>query len=91
MAVGRPAVVTVRAALTGLRNTRAEVVRATQRRKRIPGEHDAKLFLAGIRARWDAPAPTAMVIPKLFHPTEPRLFTIPELRRLCSFPEDFQI
>ncbi|MGB5809312.1 MAG: DNA (cytosine-5-)-methyltransferase [Polyangiales bacterium] len=25
------------------------------------------------------------------HPNEPRKFTIPELRRICSFPDDFQL
>jgi site-specific DNA-cytosine methylase len=29
-------------------------------------------------------------MPVIFHPTEPRLFAIRELRRLCSFPDDFK-
>ena len=27
----------------------------------------------------------------VMHPSEPRKFTIPELRRLCAFPDDFQL
>lgn len=43
-----------------------------------------------VRAAMDKPAPTIPVMLVVFHPTEPRLFAIPELRRLCSFPDDWQ-
>lgn len=49
-----------------------------------------------IRCGWDVPAPTMAVIwghnPGInqpLHPSEPRRFSIPELKRICGFPDDF--
>jgi len=35
------------------------------------------------------PAPTITATATLYHWNEPRYLTIPEVRRLCSFPDDF--
>jgi len=61
-----------------------------------PGEASDKYFNL---VRSDARKPLNTVtasggfpgIAGVAHPSEPRKFTIPELRRLCSFPDDFQL
>ena len=47
-----------------------------------------------IRARWDKPAPTILKTVRvgqagLFHPDEDRFLGINEVKRVCSFPDDF--
>lgn len=61
------------------------------------GGHDQERFNL-VRASRSKPANTIVAIggsspgtASITHPTEPRKFTIPELRRLCGFPDDFQL
>lgn len=50
-----------------------------------------------VRASSDLPSPTilrvggASNLVTTSHPTQPRKFTIPELRRICGFPDDFEL
>lgn len=51
-----------------------------------------------IRCGWDKPAPTIAAmwgrthgVHQALHPTEARRFSIPELKRIMGFPDDFQI
>lgn len=60
-----------------------------------PGQQSEKYFSL-VRADADQPAPTIMAtggehrgIATVMHPTEKRKFTILEVKRLCSFPDDF--
>jgi DNA (cytosine-5)-methyltransferase 1 len=61
-----------------------------------PGESSQK-YINLIRSDADKPCPcvtqTAGVTGAagITHPSEPRKFTIPELKQLCSFPEDFHL
>lgn len=61
-----------------------------------PGEVSRK-YLSLIRSRTDGPSPTVTAeggkkgVAGPFHPTERRKFTIAELRRLCAFPDDFEL
>lgn len=43
------------------------------------------------KAHPDRPAPTILAVPSLFDWKELRLLTIPEVRRPCSFPDDFWV
>lgn len=58
-----------------------------------PGQgHDKHFSL--VRADADAPSPTIVkedgrMPHAVSHPDDPRKFSIPELRRLCGFPDDF--
>jgi DNA (cytosine-5)-methyltransferase 1 len=58
------------------------------------GEQSSRFFNL-IRADRDKPSPPILAshgggsIASVTHPTEKRKFSIPELRRLCSFPDDF--
>lgn len=60
------------------------------------GAKSAKYFSL-VRPKWDAPAPTITAVAgnigaaSITHPSEPRKFSIAELKRLCSFPDDFQL
>lgn len=60
------------------------------------GEQSSRFFNL-IRADRDKPSPTILAshgggsIASVTHPTEKRKFSIPELRRLCSFPDDFKL
>ena len=40
------------------------------------------------KAAWDKPSP-AMVGPRIFHPKEPRLFSVAESLHICGFPTDY--
>ena len=57
----------------------------------------SKKYLNLIKADEDKPCPTVtaagggMSAAAVVHPTEKRKFTIPELKRLCGFPDDFEI
>lgn len=61
-----------------------------------PGETSERYFNL-IRADADAPCPTVtqtggnVGAAAVTHPTEKRKFTIAELRRLCGFPDDFEL
>lgn len=45
-----------------------------------------------VRADWDAPIATVTATAStVYHPDEPRTLGINELRRCCSFPDDFQV
>ena len=62
----------------------------------VPGEQSGKYFNL-IRAHADKPSPTICAshgqhgIASVIHPTEQRKFTIAELKRICSFPDDFAL
>jgi DNA (cytosine-5)-methyltransferase 1 len=60
-----------------------------------PGEQSEKYFSL-VRPGLDSPCPTitqlggtSISAASVTHPTEKRKFTIPELRRICGFPDDF--
>jgi DNA (cytosine-5)-methyltransferase 1 len=62
-----------------------------------PGENSAR-YLNLVRAHPDLPVPTVTAVgghsvgtASVAHPHEPRKFTIGELRRICSFPHDFEL
>ena len=61
-----------------------------------PGQSSDK-YLNLIRTNADKPMNTVTQmagpggVAGVTHPSEPRKFTIPELRRLCSFPDDFAL
>ena len=52
-------------------------------------EHRRQGF-ATKKAAWDAPSP-AIVGPRIFHPKEPRLFSVAESLWLCGFPVDYKM
>jgi DNA-cytosine methyltransferase len=65
--------------------------------KLAPGEQSDRYFNL-VKADPDAPSPTvtcstawAIGAAGVVHPVERRKFTIPELRRICGFPDDFQL
>lgn len=59
-----------------------------------PGEQSDRFFQL-VKPPLDGPCPTITAsggsgsIASVVHPTEKRKFTIPELRRICGFPDDF--
>lgn len=62
-----------------------------------PGQQSDKYFSL-VRADAERPSPTITAaggqnagIATVVHPTEKRKFTIPEVKRLCSFPDDFEL
>lgn len=65
-----------------------------------PGQQSDKYFSL-VRAPLDGPSPTVTAaggghesgnsIASVMHPTEKRKFSIAELKRLCSFPDDFAL
>lgn len=60
-----------------------------------PGQSSNK-YMNLIRSDADKPVNTVATVgdpgpASVTHPSEPRKFTIPELRRLCSFPDDFAL
>jgi DNA (cytosine-5)-methyltransferase 1 len=61
-----------------------------------PGEQSGRYFNL-VRAHPDRPSPTVTVPAGIMsaatvtHPTEKRKFTIPELKRICAFPDDFTV
>ena len=61
-----------------------------------PGEQSSKYFNL-VRPDPDNPCPTVTTrggdasAASVTHPTERRKFTIAELRRICSFPDDFEL
>jgi DNA (cytosine-5)-methyltransferase 1 len=66
-------------------------------KKLRPGESSERYFQL-VRPRLDMPSPTITQragsnagTAGVTHPTEPRKFTIAELRRVCGFPDDFAL
>jgi DNA (cytosine-5)-methyltransferase 1 len=61
-----------------------------------PGTKSEK-YLSLVRPSPDAPCPTVtakaadVTAASVTHPTECRKFTLPELRRICGFPDDFAL
>ena len=61
-----------------------------------PGEASAKYFNL-VRPDSDRPSPCILAghgtggVASVTHPTEKRKFTIAELRRICGFPDDFEL
>ncbi len=61
-----------------------------------PGETSEKYFNL-VKPDEDSPCPTVTATggnvgaAAVTHPTKPRKFTIAELRRICSFPDDFEL
>lgn len=41
------------------------------------------------RTEWDKPCPTLTIAQDTYHPDFPRSLTVPEAKRICSFPDDF--
>lgn len=64
-------------------------------RKLYPGQHREDKYFGLYRCAWDRPANAVTATSgkiggaSLSHPDEPRKFTVPELRRICGFPDDF--
>ena len=64
--------------------------------KTRPGESSDKFFNLA-RAHEDRPSPCVTAVgggtstASVMHPNEPRKFTIGELKRICAFPDDFQL
>ena len=64
--------------------------------KLSPGEHSERFFNL-VKPELEKPCPTisasggSVSKARVVHPTEKRKFTIPEIRRLCSFPDDFKL
>ena len=65
--------------------------------KKLPQGGVSKKYLSLIRAHEDRPSPTVTAAAGscpgtagVAHPTEPRKFTIAELKRISSFPADFE-
>lgn len=64
-------------------------------KKLMPGEYSGRYLSLG-RPRADWPCPTITAVghigsASITHPDEPRKFYIEELRRICGFPDDFQL
>lgn len=61
-----------------------------------PGEHSKKYFSC-VKVDSENPSPTVQAshggssIAQPLHPTEKRKFTIAELKRICAFPDDFEL
>lgn len=63
----------------------------------IEPESDISRYAILVRATTDAPSPTLTAsgesssLAAVIHPTEMRKFSIAEVKRICSFPDDFQL
>lgn len=61
------------------------------------GAHGDQAFYSLVRPYLDEPAPTITAMAgqrsaaSVVHPTEKRKFSVAELKRLCSFPDDFDL
>jgi len=97
---GKP--VSVRQAFKGLngngtrlsRNIPKPVVKRLQFMR--PGEGASAYHKKGSlfnwrRISWNKPSNTIMTTPCLLHPFKDRFLTIEEIKRLCSFPDDFEL
>lgn len=62
-----------------------------------PGQHREDKYFGLWRASWDRPANAVTATSgkvggaSLAHPDVPRKFTVAELKRICSFPDDFAL
>lgn len=62
-----------------------------------PGQHRSDKYFGLYRQHWDRPANAVTATAgkiggaSIAHPDLPRKFTVPELKRICSFPDDFQL
>ncbi len=98
--------VTVREALEGIKNEEWELDEASKiqgspnfenYRKMRRGENmtkysDGVIWQSLRRLRWNRPSWTITKgASDLFHPEEDRKLTISEIKRLCSFPDDFKL
>lgn len=54
-------------------------------------QKDTGAFYTHRRCSWDIPAGTATTSADLYHPDTPRRFSIAELKRVCGFPDDFDL
>jgi len=70
---------------------------AREASKLLPGEQSSK-YLNLIRPSWDEPCPTVTQlggsnpgVASVIHPEGKRKFTIAELKRICAFPDDFEL
>lgn len=97
--VSWPVVTTVGQALEGLQITeprelpsRVIILRALLRCKEgeTAAKHNHGMFFNWQRIAWNEVCPTITKTPCLFHWNENRFLTIQELKRLSSFPDDFQ-
>ena len=54
--------------------------------------HPTGSLFSYVRSHADKPCPTITAggFNQMFHPLEDRAFTIPEIKRICSFPDDFK-
>lgn len=65
--------------------------------KHIPEGGKSNRYINLLRAHRDRPSPTVMQTAGItgaagvIHPTEMRKFSIAELKRICAFPDDFQL
>ncbi len=97
----RPSV-TITTGMNGINSHHFKVEDATELQAKIwekthPGESFQKSgkqlgYKGGfskIRANGRRPSPTITTAPDVFHPVEKRKFSIAEVKRLCSFPDDF--
>jgi len=94
--------ISVGKAWTGLRNTKADLAITPRARgetltllmRAKQGEslklyHPKGHFYTHVRIHLQRPCPTILVVEQLYHPIENRLLSIPELRRVATFPDDF--
>ena len=72
-------------------------INAKYLKKMKQGEQASKYHPTGslfsyIRAHADKPCPTILAggFNQMMHPFEDRAFTVPEIKRICSFPDDFK-
>lgn len=54
-----------------------------------PGRHDHRPGFVRARIAWDEPAPTVLPV-NLYHPSEPRLLTVPEGAALLGYPPGYE-
>lgn len=92
-------------ALEGVVSTEEELAHVSFRehaiypvwKKLMPGTKRPDKYFNLFRCTWEKPAPTLLATAgkvggaSICHPDEPRKFTVPELRRICSFPDDFAL
>jgi DNA (cytosine-5)-methyltransferase 1 len=103
---GQSRPITVQEAWRGIVNTADDLRDATPKdtyavvkaaRRLRPGQSCKRKYFNLVRAAWNRPSPTiakshgqSLSMAGLMHPTETRRPTIPELKRLGSFPDSYQ-
>jgi DNA (cytosine-5)-methyltransferase 1 len=92
--------ISVRVALAGLCQATGDVspaeLRKTWQMYRVLTGQEAKKHFGLVVSRWDHPAPTIVkdagnTSTGIIHPGRTRRFTIPELRRLSTFPDGYAL